>query len=954
MQENLMHLIFGNRGYSCFEKIYSLHLRHPKLFPLKRASQTLRLLSHYPELFYTSRSNAQIFRIVMAHCRIAKKIESTFTGDAKQKGLFAQLLKIRNSVYGIAVGLSTPSKYRIFTKEHLVDVIRHYLSGVRPIQESEVFFSENGTDFFYLEVKKMRGVNFSTYEIQNLTRSINTLLQEKVESVFQPLSLPGIEEDMFKHIKQLSLELTCPEDIPQVFISLSEYLGQKLIFLVSFVRLIKQDSPAISVLLSQTSSSMEIFLERTQFVGYLNNKYPKEASIFRIHVNSSLMFQNHTIDIRAARQYLIKILENSFGEVRDFNGGLLIKEDEQMQEIKNAATQKGIRFPLIEDLFYKIRPNYVRPLISTSLFLKLVSLMESVLKEPCPEKNGYRIIQAENEEALVIKTDRIEWLTQMAPSLLATSSHLGWTYLIREGILHLLFFELSQKELFSLSQAIKTCIQKLLTPKLSFSKKVLRLNLQAGDPPSLNPRLAADIHSHTLCNLLFEGLMRINNEGNPEPAGASSVKISPSGLEYTFFLRPSSWSNGTDVTAYDYERSWKKALLDSVPSFLCPRIFFLIKNAQKARAGECSQDAVKIEARNRLTLHVELETPCYYFLHLVSTPLFFPLYGESEEPKHFNGSFFVESWVHDQSITLSRNPFYWNTKQCHVNNIIFTMESSAEKIYSLYLDGEIDLIGDPLSPLTSAILKQESNNKDLISKEISRIFWIHCNRSIYPLHNKYLRKALNTALNRKKIAYDTFYQQTPTATPLPHSYISSSLNLEGDPELAKHYFQLALKELNLSQNQFPILELIHSNLAFEKNLVAELKKQWGEILGLQINSKELAWNEFSSALEKGNFQLGGLFRRDLFNHPQYYLSFFQSSPMNVHGLDHLEYEMLFRELHQKNDRNTLKRIEEILVDETPVFPLLRQVCFGLAHSHIKNVNWYSNGCLNLKEVYFEN
>ena len=57
---------------------------------------------------------------------------------------------------------------------------------------------------------------------------------------------------------------------------------------------------------------------------------------------------------------------------------------------------------------------------------------------------------------------------------------------------------------------------------------------------------------------LFYGLVRLNDESEPEAALAKNWDISDDGREYTFHLRPNlKWSNGEPLTAYDFEYAWK-------------------------------------------------------------------------------------------------------------------------------------------------------------------------------------------------------------------------------------------------------------------------------------------------------------------------------------------------------------------------------------------------------------
>lgn len=89
------------------------------------------------------------------------------------------------------------------------------------------------------------------------------------------------------------------------------------------------------------------------------------------------------------------------------------------------------------------------------------------------------------------------------------------------------------------------------------------VNISApGEIPSLDPTLADNDFSFNVINQVFEGLYRLDKEGEPQLAmAASDPEVSDDERVYTFTLRDDvTWSDGTPVTAHDFEYSWKKAV----------------------------------------------------------------------------------------------------------------------------------------------------------------------------------------------------------------------------------------------------------------------------------------------------------------------------------------------------------------------------------------------------------
>ncbi len=62
-------------------------------------------------------------------------------------------------------------------------------------------------------------------------------------------------------------------------------------------------------------------------------------------------------------------------------------------------------------------------------------------------------------------------------------------------------------------------------------------------------------------NNAFEGLLRLDEKNEAQPALAESYDVSDDKLTYTFHLRDGlQWSDGTPLTASDFVFSWLKQM----------------------------------------------------------------------------------------------------------------------------------------------------------------------------------------------------------------------------------------------------------------------------------------------------------------------------------------------------------------------------------------------------------
>ena len=129
-----------------------------------------------------------------------------------------------------------------------------------------------------------------------------------------------------------------------------------------------------------------------------------------------------------------------------------------------------------------------------------------------------------------------------------------------------------------------------------------------------------------MLNQTFEGLMRVNQEGEVEEAMAESYDMSDDGLKYTFKIRQDAkWSNGDAVTAKDFEYAWKWVLDPANAETDYAYQLYMIKGAEDAKEKGGSLDDVAITAEDDHTLVVELAQPTAYFLELTAFYTFFPV-----------------------------------------------------------------------------------------------------------------------------------------------------------------------------------------------------------------------------------------------------------------------------------------------------------------------------------------
>ena len=155
---------------------------------------------------------------------------------------------------------------------------------------------------------------------------------------------------------------------------------------------------------------------RTKFVPYddppkpltpIRPKYPKEANVFRVKIEKAQFFRaDHSLDLYKARHAVVFELARILGEFRDYNGGLITKQNELFCSLKNMLGKIGVQHSfLLENFFYSLNPavmrNILEPFPLKTLFTMLLESLEFGFLE---NKNYYLKIEKGEQFVYVIIT----------------------------------------------------------------------------------------------------------------------------------------------------------------------------------------------------------------------------------------------------------------------------------------------------------------------------------------------------------------------------------------------------------------------------------------------------------------------------------------------------------------------------------------------------------------------
>lgn len=497
----------------------------------------------------------------------------------------------------------------------------------------------------------------------------------------------------------------------------------------------------------------------------------------------------------------------------------------------------------------------------------------------------------------------------------------------------------------------------------------LNINIKS-EPPSLHPGTSSDTTSSAVLDQVFEGLTRINLEGEPEEAMAESIEVSDDGLTYTFKIREdATWSNGDPVTAEDFEFAWKWVLDPENADTDYAYQLYPIKGAEDAKENGGSLDDVGITVEDEKTLVVELEQPTDYFLELTAFHTYYPLNKnvvenndkwalEAGEDYVTNGPFTLVEWSHNDRIILEKFEEYWDAESVHLETITMHMIDDESTALQMYENDELDWIGDPVDAIPLAAIDTMKDAGELHISDRAGLYYYTVNHDDEVLSNVNIRKALALAIDRQSLIDNvTKSEEKPAMALVPPSMFPE--NEEGyfadnDIEEAKKYLEKGLEELGL--DELPKIKLSYNTDEGHAAIAQAVQDMWNRELGINIELNNEEWNVYLDSLSSGDYQIGRIGWIADFNDAINFLELYETAGGNNYtNWENEEYKELLKqsraELDSDKRQEILREAEELFMEELPIIPIYFYTNTYAVKDNVKGIEAFPVGGFNLKWGY---
>ncbi len=520
-----------------------------------------------------------------------------------------------------------------------------------------------------------------------------------------------------------------------------------------------------------------------------------------------------------------------------------------------------------------------------------------------------------------------------------------------------------------------------------------------------------------ILGLLYEGLFKINAEGEVVKAQAKSVKVLDRAADDYYAieikLNNTSWSDGTRVQAADYIYAWKR-ILESEFRGEAANMLFGIKNARAVNTGDASIDDLGVTDEAIDVIRIEFEGPTDYekFYEYLASPLLVPLrenaigkvekdWSSSASIVVCNGPFVLRTFTPGDKLVLERNIYYYrDVEEDSIFKYVkpYRLEinfkaSPAENLEALEAGTLVYNAELPLDKRAEYLNAGKVEVEDTMSV-LSCLF----NTNVELLSDANVRKALSLVIDRDEIVKILTFAK-PAAGLIAdgvyntgYSKKAVSFRDAGESLIAASADEAAAKALlkQAGVNGGDITITVRNN---EADLaVAEYIKSAWKKLGFSVTVDELKYKKYQDekeydlvadryleAYESGDFEVilvdYLMLTTDAFPNLAMFAKAFAAGKMNmedgnyelathVSGYYSEAYDAKIEEAFAATDRNVratlLHEAEKLLMNDMPIMPLVQLQSATVIAGDLKGVKdsfWgfdlFAGATLNNREKYEE-
>ncbi len=381
------------------------------------------------------------------------------------------------------------------------------------------------------------------------------------------------------------------------------------------------------------------------------------------------------------------------------------------------------------------------------------------------------------------------------------------------------------------------------------------------DFDTLDPALAHDSASISAIQMIFTGLVQVDDHLQLHSQLAQRWELGSDGVTWTFHLKPGlKFSDGTPLQAADVAYSIDRALQPATQSTVAPLYLSLIKDADQLLAGRITTlindsiqtpdpQTVVITTRKKAAYFPAMLTyPCSYVVEKSLITQYGSKFTDFLTGGGGAGPFKVAQYTHGIGINFVPNPNYYGPKP-QLSRVIFPIYRSADEAYQAYLNNKVDMTSIPTSTIDSSKKRDDF-------RQVPQL-WINyytMNFLTKPFDSVHIRQAFALAIDKNAIAKDIW-----KGTIIPTNHIvpagmngynpnltgpDGTQGLSGNPRRAQELLRQGLQDEGwTSTAQIPPITLTYaSGISNFDQEVKAIIQMWQKVLNISVTPAPVDYN----------------------------------------------------------------------------------------------------------------
>ena len=490
---------------------------------------------------------------------------------------------------------------------------------------------------------------------------------------------------------------------------------------------------------------------------------------------------------------------------------------------------------------------------------------------------------------------------------------------------------------------------------------------------TLVPWAASEENAFLVLNQAEEGLFRMDENNQPQPALCDTYEVSDDKLTYTFHLRDGiQWSNGEPVKAADFVYAWLKQMSADATNGYSFIMTDYIVNGQEYNEGSVEASEVGVKAVDDQTLEVQLKSPTPYFLNLTTMDMFFPVneafceeqgtnFALSPDSMLYCGPYVITSYDPAVGVTFEKNDNYWDKDNVAIEDAQVRVIKDAAAALSAYQAGELSQV-----KLDSANVVAYKDDPEFSQEIDFRTSYVQFNLTDDVMSNVNMRKAISLAMNRSALTDNILADGSAPGFGLVADGMSGDgektfRELNGDvspydPEQAKEYYDKAVEELGSAPSE---VTLLVADDSVSKSVATFIQSELVTTLGLNVVIDTKTVQGRGELMDANNYQFAVTAWGADYDDAMTYLDLWTNGTPYRGNYNDADYNALISDAKTQTDDaarldDMLKAEKKLVEEDAVVAPVYHRGSAVLTKSNVKNLISHPIGVpLEFKYASFE-